>query len=189
MDNSLMIEKLKNAGISFDKGLSDAEFALIESTLGFHFPSEIRSFLACGIPVGNSFYNWRDLSAANIQKFRNFRLSIEDAFRFDIENNPDSLRVCLEDRISEDTNQESFEKTVMDFLLTSTKLIPFYAHRCFFDGMDDMPIVSFWQPTDTIFYGESFEDYLETEFLGKKHCIKQIPERIKDTGIWYYLIG
>jgi hypothetical protein len=51
-----------------------------------------------------------------------------------------------------------------------------------------MPIVSFWQPTDTIFYGENFEDYLETEFLGKKRSIKQIPEQIKDMGIWYYLI-
>ena len=189
MDNNLMIEKMKNAGISFDKGLGGAEFALIESTLGFCFPSEIRSFLACGIPVGKGFYNWRDLSAANVQRFRDFSLSIEDAFLFDIENNSDDLRAMLGDQFPKMTDQEAFTKAVLNYLHQSTKLIPFYAHRCFFDGMDNMPIVSFWQPTDIVFYGESFEDYLETEFLGKKHCIKQIPEQIKDTGIWYYLIG
>ena len=56
-------------------------------------------------------------------------------------------------------------------------------------GMDGMPIISFWQPVDSIFYGENFEDYLETEFLGKDQCVEHIPERMKSTGIWYYLIG
>jgi hypothetical protein len=188
MDSNLMIKKLKAVGISFDEGLTDDEFTKIESTLGFRFPSEIRAFLACGIPVGSSFYNWRDLSDANIQRFRNFRLSIEDSFLFDIVNNPDDLRAMLSDQFPEIADQEAFSKAVLNFLHESTKLIPFYAHRCFFDGADNMPIVSFWQPTDTIFYGENFEDYLETEFLGKKRSIKQIPEQIKDMGIWYYLI-
>lgn len=189
MDNYLMIKKLKAAGITFSEGLSNEEFVRIESALGFRFPSEIRSFLTCGLPVGDGFYNWRDLSADNIQRFRDFSLSAEDAFRFDIENNFGSLRAMLGDRFPKMTDQEAFTEAVLSYLHQSTKLIPFYAHRCFFDGMDNMPIVSFWQPTDTIFYGESFEDYLEIEFLGKKHCVKQIPEQMKDTGIWYYLIG
>ena len=189
MDNNLMIEKLKNAGISFDEGLSDAEFALTESTLGFRFPAEIRSFLACGLPVGDRFYNWRDLSAANIQKFRSFSLSVDKSFLFDIENNFDDLRGMLEDRFFGIDDPEKYTKVVLDFLHQSPRLIPFYAHRCFFDGMDNMPIVSFWQPTDTILYGANFEDYLKTEFLGKKHAMMQIPERLKETGIWSYLIG
>ena len=41
----------------------------------------------------------------------------------------------------------------------------------------------------SIYNGLSFEDYLETEFLGKKHSAEPLSERIKDTGIWYYLIG
>ena len=189
MDNLLMIQKLKDAGIPFDEGLSDEEFVRIESALGFRFPSEIRSFLACGIPIGKGFYNWRDLPGDNVQGFHNFSLSIENAFRFDIENNTNDLRAMLGDSFSEIKDSEAFSKAVLDFLHQSTKLIPFYAHRCFFDGMDDMPIVSFWQPMDTIFYGENFEDYLKVEFLGKKHCIKHIPEQMKDTGIWYHLIG
>lgn len=189
MDNFMMIEKLKGAGIPFEAGLRDEEFDRIESTFGFRFPSEIRSFLACGLPIGNHFYNWRDLSAANVKRFHDFSLSIEDAFRFDLENNGDDLRAMLGDRFSEIEDQEQYAKAVLDYLHHSTKLIPFYAHRCFFDGMDNMPIVSFWQPVDSVFCGENFEDYLETEFLGKDHCIEHIPEQMNNTGIWYYLIG
>jgi len=181
MDNYLMIERLKNAGISFDKGLSDEEFAKIESVLGVHFPSEIKSFLACGLPVGDHFFNWRDLSLSNIQKHHDFQHSIYNAFQFDLENNLDDLQALLGESLS--------GEAVLDYLRRSARLIPFYAHRCFFDGMDHMPIVSFWQPVDSIFYGENFEDYLEVEFLGKAHCINHIPEQMKETGIWYYIIG
>jgi hypothetical protein len=184
-----MIQKLKDAGISIDKGLRDAEFIQIETTLGFRFPSEIRSFLACGLPVGDRFYNWRDLSDVNVQRFHSFFTSMDTAFRFDLENNADDLHTLLDERFQGSDDPAKYTEAVLNYLHQSTKLIPFYAHRCFFDGMDNMPIVSFWHPVDSIFYGESFEDYLETEFLGKKHCIKQIPEQIKDTGIWYYLIG
>ncbi len=189
MDNCLMIRRLKNVGISFDKGLSNEEFAKIESVLGVHFPSEIKSFLACGLPTGDQFFNWRDLSAANIQKFYNFLQSIDKAFLFDIENNTDDLRALLSDRFYGMVNEEFCEEAVLDYLHHSTKLIPFYAHRCFFDGMDNLPIVSFCQPVDSIFYGENFEDYLEVEFLGKDLSINQIPVQMKETGIWYYIIG
>lgn len=189
MDNYLMIKKLKDAGISFDEGLSDEEFAKIEATLGFHFPSEIRSFLANGLPVGDLFFNWRDLSAVNIRKFHSFYSCMDNAFLFDLENNFDDLIAFRDNKFSGITDREMYSKAILDYLHQSTRLIPFYGHRCFFDGMDHMPIISFWQPVDSIFYGENFEDYLEIEFLGKCHGINQIPDRMKDTGIWYYLIG
>ena len=82
----------------------------------------------------------------------------------------------------------------MKSLESSPKLIPFYAHRCFFDGMDNMPIISFWQAVDTIIYGYDFEDYLEAEFLtATNHIISEeisdnITEKLKAAGIWYYII-
>lgn len=188
MNNDLMIQQLKDAGISFDKGLQDEEFEAIESTLGFRFPSEIRSFLACGLPVGDHFYNWRDLSPENVQRFHDFFVSMDNVFRFDLENNADDLRAMLAERIPDIEDPEQYAQAVFDYLRRSPKLIPFYAHRCFFDGMDHMPIVSFWQPVDTIFYGEDFEDYLKTEFLGKALWLNHIPEQMKNTGIWYYLV-
>lgn len=188
MDNYLMIERLKNAGISFDKGLSNEEFVKIESVLGVRFPSEIKSFLVCGLPVGDHFFNWRDLSPANVQKCYDFQHSIDNAFRFDLENNFDDLQALLGESLSRAGYPELSSETVLAYLHRSARLIPFYAHRCFFDGMDHMPIVSFWQPVDSVFFGENFEDYLEVEFLGKDLCINHIPEQMKETGIWYYLI-
>lgn len=52
-----------------------------------------------------------------------------------------------------------------------------------------MPIVSFWQPIDSIFYGGTFENYLEVEFLKQRRILENIPERMKNTGIWVHLIG
>ncbi len=189
MDNDRMIERLKNVGITFEAGLSNEEFEKIESTFGFRFPSEIKSFFACGLPVGDLFFNWRDLSAENIEKFYSFYQSMDDMFLFDIENCIDLLNKFLGDRFSGIEDKEAFTKAVLEDFHHSTKLIPFYAHRCFFDGMNHMPIVSFLQAVDTIFYGESFEDYLEVEFLGKELWINTVPERMKETGIWYYLIS
>ena len=71
----------------------------------------------------------------------------------------------------------------------SVHLIPFYAHRCFFDGMDNMPIVSFWQAVDSIFYGRDFENYLLCEFLDQECLLDSVPERMKETGIWYEILS
>ena len=100
----------------------------------------------------------------------------------------------LKGHLGEFTDTEDFKKAVMKSLESSPKLIPFYAHRCFFDGMDNMPIISFWQAVDTIIYGYDLENYLEAEFLtstedilSEENC-DTIFEKLKGTGIWYYII-
>ena len=191
MDNYLMIERLKKVGIHFDRGLSDAEIQIIESTFGFRFPTEIASFLSCAYPVGRDFFDYRDISKQNIDKFHNFQNNIIESFEFDIKNNTGSLQTMLKAFLGKFTDTEDFKKAVMKNLERSPKLIPFYAHRCFFDGMDNMPIISFWQAVDTIIYGYDFENYLEAEFLtATEESISEeiISEKLKTTGIWYYII-
>lgn len=194
MYNNLMIERLKKSGLRFDRGLSDTEIKEIETTFGFRFPKEIASFLSCAYPVGCDFFDYRDISQKNIDKFYDFQKNIVEAFEFDIVNNADSLQAMLEEFLGEFTNIEDFKKAVMKSLESSPKLIPFFAHRCFFDGMDNMPIISFWQAVDTIIYGYDFEDYLEAEFLTATNDITSeeisdnITEKLKTTGIWYYII-
>ena len=190
MDNALMIKKLKNAGVSFTSGLTCDETVKIESTFGFRFPKEIKSFLSCAYPVGREFFDYREFSASNLQKFDAFQKRIEDAFLFDLDHCEDLLKEKLAELFTDASDRQNPKKVVLDALHRSTKLIPFYAHRCFFDGMDDMPIVSFWQAVDTIFYGSDFENYLENEFLVQDHVYRfgEISERMKETGIWYYLV-
>ena len=194
MNNYLMVEKLKKAGIRFDKGLTHAEISKIESQFGFHFPKEIASFLSCAYPIGGSFFDYRNTSQENINKFFDFQNNIEESFVFDIEHNTSSLQAMLAEHLGEFTDTESFKKAVLESLQNSPRLIPFYAHRCFFNGLDGMPIVSFWQAVDTIIYGYDFEDYLEAEFLTSTENIASeeitdgIFEKLKSTGIWYYII-
>ncbi|MBE6638794.1 MAG: hypothetical protein E7616_04985 [Ruminococcaceae bacterium] len=195
MDNYLMIERLKESGVRFDSGLSDIEIKKIESTYGFRFPKEIASFLSCAYPVGGGFFDYRDISQKNVDRFYNFQKNIIESFDFDIKNNTGSLQAMLKKLLGEFSDTEDFKKAVMKSLENSPKLIPFYAHRCFFDGIDNMPIISFGQAVDTIIYGYDLENYFESEFLVKVNDVKteeiydDIAEKLKATGIWYYIIG
>ena len=82
----------------------------------------------------------------------------------------------------------------MKSLESSPKLIPFFAHRCFFDGMDNMPIISFWQAVDTIIYGYNLENYLDNEFLVTEDngihddIYDDTIRKLNNTGIWQYII-
>lgn len=194
MNHSFMVERLAKAGVHFDAGLSGEEIKRIENTFGFCFPKEIASFLACAYPVGDKFFDYRDTSPENIDRFYGFQKSITESFLFDIEHNTDLLQKMLKGLLGEFTDPNEFKNAVLNALEKSTKLIPFYAHRCFFDGMDGMPILSFWQAVDTIIYGYDFENYLVSEFLCTRkddfseETYRKIKEKLKETGIWYYII-
>ncbi len=190
MNDLLMIQKLKAVGVSFDEGLRHDEFDQIESVFGIRFPTEIRSFLSCALPVGDDFFPWRDLSAANVQHFSDFYCRMEQTFLFDIEHDLNLLHKLLRNRFSHIVNKNALVDAILAYVRESPRLVPFYGHRCFFDGMDHMPIVSFHQPVDSIYYGYNFENYLEVEFLNKDHGFapELIEEKVKQTGIWYDLV-
>ncbi len=189
MDNYSMIDKLKKAGISFERGMTELQLTNAESVFQFRFPQEIREFLFCGVPVGPSFFDYRDLSEDNLTRFQEFAASIEASFLFDLKNNREDLLKLLGDKLGFSSDSELFDEAVINYLKASAKLIPFFAHRCFFDGLDDMPIVSFWQSVDTILYGGTFENYLEHEFLNLDCVSENLQERLDQAGIWKELLG
>lgn len=184
MDNYRMIDNLRQAGIAVESGMTEAELDRAETVFGFRFPGEIRKFLGCGVPVGAKFFDYRDVSEENRKRMDKFNQSMESSFRFDLKHNRGDMQAMLK----EFDEGDSFDESVISFWKNSVRLIPFYGHRCFFDGLDGMPVISFWQPSDVIFYGGTFENYLEVEFLGKKRVLENIPERMEETGIWKKLI-
>ncbi len=183
-----MIKRLKSAGIKFDNGLSEAEFEKIYQVFGVTFPQEIKAFLECGMPCIYPFINWRDNRKWYVENITNFQDSIKEDFIFDFENN--ALHKLFAKKFENITNENDLKDAVLKYFDKSAKLIPFYGHRCFFNGMDNMPIVSYCQPSDVIFYGTDFENYLENEFLrkGQKLEIGDITDDFLNTGIWYDLI-
>lgn len=178
-----MIERMKGAGIKFEAGMSKEELLAAERRFGFTFPREIAAFLRCGVPADERFFNYRDLSDENVEKFKCFCKIVEEGFAFDIVNVP-----CFFQMMEGRYGTQGVEKTleaIMSEYEQSPKLIPFFSHRCFFDGLDDMPIVSYSQPCDVVIYGENFEEYLKKEFCGEKVFYPvHIPLRTKEIGIW-----
>lgn len=57
-----VIDHLKSLQIPVLPGLSDPEFASVESTFRFSFPPDLRSILREGLPIGSGFPNWRSSS-------------------------------------------------------------------------------------------------------------------------------
>lgn len=188
MDNQQMIARLKQAGVSCASGMSEPELNCAEQVFQFRFPKEIREFLSAGVPVGDLFFDYRDLSQNNLMRFCEFQASIERSFHFDLENNREDLLEMLGQKLGFLQSPESFDDAVIKYLHDSVRLIPFYSHRCFFDGMDGMPNVSFWEAVDVIWYGGTFENYLENEFLKGDCILENLEERMKNTGIWNELI-
>ncbi len=183
-----IIDQLKCTGTPFAPGLTAEELTRTETTFGFRFPKEIRDFLTCGCPCGGKFFDFRDCSEENKRKFDRFQEKIEASFRFDLEHNAPRLKKLLGAPFFEIADDEALRDAVLLHWKQSPRLIPFYGHRCFFDGMDGMPIVSFCQPVDTVFYGSDFENYLMREFLEKECPLGAISEAMKDTGIWASLV-
>ena len=186
----MLIDRLKQAGVVFEKGMTEQDLDLAEEFFGFRFPAELRVFLSQVVPVGSDFFDYRDHSPENLKRFRDFEDRIEKGFRFDLnaKENREELLELLGEKLGFLQDGPGLDEAVMQYWKESPRLIPFFAHRCFFDGMDGMPIISFWQPVDSIVYGIDLQDYLEAEFLGKDDPCELPPDLLKGTGIWENLI-
>ncbi len=184
----MLLKRLIIAGVRFEAGMTSRELDAAESFFGFRFPVEIREFLSQAVPVGQDFFDYRDRSEENKGRFDDFQAGMEKSFRFDLEHNRGELLELLGEKLGFSQDAPGFDAAVLRYWRESPRLIPFYAHRCFLDGMDGMPIISFFQPVDTIVYGFDLEDYLEAEFLGAMDNSELPQGLLKGTGIWEDLI-
>ena len=155
-----IIEKMKAKNIVFANGLTKEEFDKIEKLYDIKFPKELREFLSVGLPIAEyilstptveephyefNFPIWNDFSSENVEKIKNW-----------IKNPKDMLK------------EEWTDKEFCDFVDNKLEnTIPVFAHRYLLQK-DNSPILSIWEADDIICYGKDLEDYLQTEFLGKK---------------------
>ncbi|EPS65013.1 hypothetical protein M569_09767 [Genlisea aurea] len=70
-----LIAYLRSLDIPVDAGMSELEFAAVESAFDFVFPPDLRSILREGLPVGSGFPNWRSSSREQIEVLMNLPMS------------------------------------------------------------------------------------------------------------------
>ncbi|XP_074567791.1 uncharacterized protein LOC141824405 [Curcuma longa] len=62
-----LVAHLRASGVPVAPGLSEAEFAAVESTYAFTFSPDLRNVLREGLPVGPGFPNWRSASPQQLR--------------------------------------------------------------------------------------------------------------------------
>lgn len=154
-----VIAQLKAKEVVFGAGLNDAEIARIENALGLKLPPDLVVFYRNGLPIGPRFPQWRENPELEVKETWE---ALERSFIFDIENSgywidafggkPDDLKKA---------GQQAFQ-----VVRSWPPLVRIYAHRYMptYPHQPDLPVLSVWQPVDTIVYGNNLVDYLVREF-------------------------
>jgi hypothetical protein len=169
-----LIQLLRGASLEFEPGLSDHEVDRIQDIFGFHFPTDLRSFLQTAVPFWNS-PRWHSASEIDIWSW------LDEPMRgllFDVEHSefwlpewgerpadlPDALMIARA-RIG-----------------AAPKLIPILGHRYMPAKPYDPgnPVFSVHQ-ADIIYYGFDLEDYLRHEFNLPR---KDWPAEVKQIEFW-----
>lgn len=160
--------RLRQADCTIEPGLSDDEFKRIEAEYGIQFSDDHRAFLAAGMPVssppeeGATWDNpWPDWRNGDADDLRSHLMWPTEGVLLEVEHGywhrswgtrpaePERARAIAERQLA-----------------TVPQLVPIYAHRFLPAGRGTYghPVLSIWQGTDIIYYGEDLADYVSHEF-------------------------
>lgn len=153
-------------------GLSDSEFARIESDYGFEFADDHCAFLAAGLPIskppqpGRAWARpWPDWRNGDPDELRERLAWPIEGVLFDVEqdgfwydawgdrpSDPGAALAAARGRLSR-----------------VPAMVPVCGHRFLPAGRGTCghPVLSMWQ-TDIIFYGTNLDDYIQHEFAGTR---------------------
>lgn len=154
----LLIEQLKECGVEFDIGLTDAELAVAETRFRFRFPPDLRAFLQTAFPKGERFPNWRSGDEAILRDWLDLP---RQGILFDIEHNG----FWLEEWGARPESVANAKCVASELVASAPTLIPIFTHRMMPDEphLSGNPVFSVHQ-TDIIHYGFDLADYLRHDF-------------------------
>jgi hypothetical protein len=153
----MYLSLLERAHVQLTPGLSEAEMAQIETTLGLTFSHDHRELLAAALPVGEYWADWRNLSNPYLQWALTWPV---EGVLFDVEEDG----FWLEDWGSRPPNLADALAVAREQIERWPRLVPIYSHRYTESGgARGAPVFSVHQ-TDIVFYGADLEDYLRREF-------------------------
>jgi hypothetical protein len=170
-----IVFKLKAKGIEFDLAMSSTEVSHVEGIYGITFPNELKFLFAVGVPTSKGFYNWRDMSATNVENMKHMLvrpiLGLQDDLKDDYDSNsyPHTGFWC--DTWGEKPNNfGEAQEVLLHHYICAPPLVPVYGHRYIpsIPGNEKAPVFSI-MGSDIICYGENLIAYLETEFKIKEY--------------------
>jgi len=169
---------LKKSGVKIEKGLSVQEVEEIEKKYNFTFPPDLKDFLSVGLPVSNSWINWRLYSSKQIYDILNWPL---EGIKFDIKYN----KFWIDSWGEKPKQLSKAYKIASKKIQSAPKLIPIAGHRYIpaVPSKKGNPIFSVYQ-TDIICYGSNLLEYIQNEY---KYYFKkkfQISEPIRKITFW-----
>jgi hypothetical protein len=186
-DWSRELALLQNSGVALGAGLTDEEFARAEAVHRFRFPPDLRSLLACALPLNTAernapqFPDWRNPASPAILDQLTWPF---EGIAFDIENNSfwwgawGPRPAALSDAVA-------VAKAAVE---AAPRLIPIYGHRYLPAEPEAAgnPVFSVHQ-TDIIYYGADLRRYVSCEFGGLAYASanRDHPRRIR---LWTELI-
>ena len=170
-----IISELSNSGVEFDTGMSRDEIENAEILYNISFPFELKNLFSIGLPTSKGFYNWRDMSVANVNDIKDMLikpiLGLQNDLKDDFESNGYPCADFWCDGWGEKPNDfKKAQEILMKHYAYAPPLIPVYSHRYipFVSDSEEVPVFSIIR-ADIICYGENLISYLETEFKMKKY--------------------
>jgi hypothetical protein len=161
---TVLIAKLESVGVEFADGLSESRLIEIEESLESKIPQDLRSLLAIKLPISfngdQKFPRWDKEIKKELVDSRDV---IEKSFQFDIKNNGYWSEELFGKRpASLDDAWKKAVKEIKDW----PPLIRIYGHRYMPTAPRESgnPVISFWQPSDSVIYGANLVDYFQKEF-------------------------
>lgn len=157
-----IFSRLQSLNCTISTGLNEKEILQITSLIKCAIPVDYFELLRMGVPLGRvngeEFPNWHEYSNVldAVQEY------INDAFTFDVKENSYWHKAFGEKLTDIDTATEVAVRKVSEW----PPLLPIFGHRFVptkFTG-EHAPVISLYQPTDTIMYAHSIVEYFNVEF-------------------------
>jgi hypothetical protein len=174
-----LVTTLRDNGIAFEVGLTDAEVETSEARYGFRFPPDLRAFLQAGLPRGDQFPDWRTGDEAGLRYWLDMP---RRGVLFDIEQNG----FWLDEWGPRPSTLTEAQRIASELVVAAPQLIPVYSHRMIpaEPHLPGNPVFSVHQ-TDIIWYGVDLRDSLIPEFLTREDIgVWPIPESIRRIPFW-----
>jgi hypothetical protein len=155
---SEFVDHLKGQGVTFERGLSDAEVESVEQQFSFKFPPDLRQILQYALPISKSFPDWRNGDEKVLAEHIGW---VADGICFDIVHN----NFWLDQWGAKPDDYDEACRVARREIEKIPKLVPIYLHRFVPSEplLEGNPVLSVYQ-TDIICYGVDLASYFAAEF-------------------------